>query len=374
MSHRVYSVPTLQHPTPCDSQSVSPVSPCNPLFQSDDYLLHLETLKFDHKAREPWMHCDGPANDTLYSSTSTQSTKMSFEAVVGEHQASGKLSKIDASMAISNGPLHIQASMADLQFQVFQVNQPQLDNVCNMDSSWSQCQPLTQAGQQITLNSQLSASEIPKRLAIAMPAKQASQSPELPKLSQKVKCRRKRSPSPPHASTSSSTSPPRSPHTRRVKVRKASHIAIEKRYRTNLSEKLALLRDCIPSLRVRDNEPSSCDATPSTQDTLRSSKASRNLKKVMSLMLAFFGPSLWRCELTDCFSVKATIYTKATEHIRRLEVHNAYLFKEWQELRVRMEACESLLAGRAEGAEGAEEFLGGLGGCRYRWPLQGKEV
>ena len=53
---------------------------------------------------------------------------------------------------------------------------------------------------------------------------------------------------------------------------------IENRYRANLSEKIALLRDSIPSLRSMDNEVSICDTA--MPDNLRGSVATRNLKKV----------------------------------------------------------------------------------------------
>jgi hypothetical protein len=47
--------------------------------------------------------------------------------------------------------------------------------------------------------------------------------------------------------------------------------------------------------------------------------------------------------------MKATIFSKATEHIHHLEVRNAHLFKEYQELRERVEAFESLLMSRSDG-------------------------
>lgn len=51
-------------------------------------------------------------------------------------------------------------------------------------------------------------------------------------------------------------------------------------------------------------------------------------------------------------------------------MHNAYLFKEWQELRGRVDAFEGLMMARgAGGAEGARFGLGGVQGYHYSWPL-----
>jgi hypothetical protein len=53
----------------------------------------------------------------------------------------------------------------------------------------------------------------------------------------------------------------------------------------------------------------------------------------------------------------------ATEHIRLLEVRNAFLLREWQELRGRVEAFEGLLAARAGGALGAGFGFDAAGNC-----------
>lgn len=304
MNHCVYSGPTLQCPTPYDSQSISPVSPNNPPFSGDGSLFHLENFTFDQKVGQPWMPRDDPANSTLYSSTSTRSGDISFQAPINEFQPSGRFSKLNTPKAISNGPLHIQTSVADAQFHVFPVSQSQLDNSRNTDTSFSsQPQPSSQSKRQITQNPPLSASEIPKLLAIAMPKTQA---PGLgsPKSPQKIKDRRKRLRPEPNASTSSSTSPnPKPPPpTRRIKCRKINHSVIEKRYRTNLSEKIALLRDCIPSLRDMDKDVSICD-TSTSKDKSQGSELARNsnMRKVSQASTTPVVVSFLGRELTESF-------------------------------------------------------------------------
>jgi hypothetical protein len=261
--YRPYSGPSLQCPTSCDSLPLSPISSYKLPSSNGDYLPYLESFTFDYKACQPWMHSGDSANNTRYSSTSTQSMNMGSEAAIDEFQHSGIPSKSDTPMALFNGPLLFQTSMADPQFpQVSQISQSKPDSLPTRSPSWPQPQPSSQAKQQIALNPQLSATEISKLLTIAMPTRQA---PESPKLPQRVEDRRKRLSSRSHPSTSSSTSP---------KPRKIGHSVIEKRYRTNINEKIALLRDSIPSLRIPDRK------IPNSDTAVRGSQVPRNMKKV----------------------------------------------------------------------------------------------
>jgi hypothetical protein len=146
MNHCPYIGPALQCPASHDFQPVSLVPRYKLPFSSADYLLHLESFTFEHNTCQPWMHRDESPNDTLYSSTSTPSRNMSFEAAIDEFQPSGRLRKLDTPMATSNGLLLFQPSASSTQFlQVSQVSQPQLDDLHNMDSSWSRPQSSSQA-------------------------------------------------------------------------------------------------------------------------------------------------------------------------------------------------------------------------------------
>jgi hypothetical protein len=235
------------------------------------------------------MHGDGPAVASIYGSTITPSRNMSFEATIDEFQHSDRLSKSGTLIALPNGTL-LQTSTANAQFpKVSQDTQPPLDNLQKMNSTWQQQpQSSSQTKQQLTPNPHPSALEIPKSLAIALPKSQAPESPTSPKSPQRAKDRRKGPSSSPRTSASSSVSPNPPPRSRRAKSRKAKHSVIEKRYRANLSEKIALLRDCIPGLRNADYNNNEEEA--SARDTAaRGSEASGSLKKVcLSVYLSTF--------------------------------------------------------------------------------------
>lgn len=86
------------------------------------------------------------------------------------------------------------------------------------------------------------------------------------------------------------------------KKEKTSHNMIEKRYRTNINDKILALRDCVPSLR--------CVVTGGTR------------------------PSEDLDGLTPASKLnKATVLTKATEYILHLQKRNALLMKELNETR-----------------------------------------
>ncbi|PMD20014.1 HLH-domain-containing protein, partial [Hyaloscypha hepaticicola] len=83
-------------------------------------------------------------------------------------------------------------------------------------------------------------------------------------------------------------------------VKKTAHNMIEKRYRTNLNDKIAALRDSVPSLRVMSKKNS------------RGEEVHEDLQG-----------------LTPAHKLnKATVLSKATEYIAHLEKRNKYLVKE----------------------------------------------
>lgn len=85
------------------------------------------------------------------------------------------------------------------------------------------------------------------------------------------------------------------------KKEKTSHNMIEKRYRTNINDKILALRDCVPSLRCVVN------GTPRTSEELEGLTPASKLNK-------------------------ATVLTKATEYILHLQKRNNMLLKELHEL------------------------------------------
>jgi hypothetical protein len=101
-------------------------------------------------------------------------------------------------------------------------------------------------------------------------------------------------------------------------VKKTAHNMIEKRYRTNLNEKIAALRDSVPSLRVMSKKNS------------RGEEIHEDLQG-----------------LTPAHKLnKATVLSKATEYIAHLEKRNKHLVKENAALKSRVDAFEILVMSR----------------------------
>jgi len=101
-------------------------------------------------------------------------------------------------------------------------------------------------------------------------------------------------------------------------VKKTAHNMIEKRYRTNLNDKIAALRDSVPSLRVMTRKNSRGEEV---QEDLQGLTPAHKLNK-------------------------ATVLSKATEYIAHLEKRNKLLTKENTSLKSRVEAFEILMLSR----------------------------
>lgn len=100
--------------------------------------------------------------------------------------------------------------------------------------------------------------------------------------------------------------------------KKTAHNMIEKRYRTNLNDKITALRDSVPSLRIISRKNS------------RGEEAQEDLQG-----------------LTPAHKLnKATVLSKATEYIAHLEKRNKTLLKENSALKSRVEAFEILMLAR----------------------------
>jgi len=124
------------------------------------------------------------------------------------------------------------------------------------------------------------------------------------------------------------------PSTRHLAPKKIAHNMIEKRYRTNLNDKIATLRDSVPSLRV---------VGANTEDVL--------------------GEDLEG--LTPAHKLnKATVLSKATEYIAHLEKRNKSLSKENGGLRSRVEAFEILMMARGEMDDNSGLRINGNGNRR----------
>jgi hypothetical protein len=103
-------------------------------------------------------------------------------------------------------------------------------------------------------------------------------------------------------------------------VKKTAHNMIEKRYRTNLNDKIAALRDSVPSLRVMSKKNSRGEEI---QEDLQGLTPAHKLNK-------------------------ATVLSKATEYIAHLEKRNKFLAKENANLKSRVDAFEILVMARQQ--------------------------
>ncbi|KAI9701374.1 MAG: hypothetical protein M1820_006465 [Bogoriella megaspora] len=99
-------------------------------------------------------------------------------------------------------------------------------------------------------------------------------------------------------------------------VKKTAHNMIEKRYRTNLNDKIAALRDSVPSLRVMSKGSTREGAGEEAED-LEGLTPAHKLNK-------------------------ATVLSKATEYINHLEKRNRKLNDELDNLKRRLQAVEKL--------------------------------
>ncbi|KAI5922385.1 helix-loop-helix DNA-binding domain-containing protein [Camillea tinctor] len=107
-------------------------------------------------------------------------------------------------------------------------------------------------------------------------------------------------------------------------VKKTAHNMIEKRYRTNLNDKIAALRDSVPSLRIMSKSARGEDTTEDREE-LHGLTPAHKLNK-------------------------ATVLSKATEYIRHLEKRNTRLMDENTAMQQRIAAFEKLfMAGAMNG-------------------------
>ncbi|TPX10150.1 uncharacterized protein E0L32_001347 [Thyridium curvatum] len=99
-------------------------------------------------------------------------------------------------------------------------------------------------------------------------------------------------------------------------IKKTAHNMIEKRYRTNLNDKIAALRDSVPSLRIMSKSARGEDTTEDREE-LHGLTPAHKLNK-------------------------ATVLSKATEYIRHLEKRNTRLLDENNTMQQRISAFEKL--------------------------------
>ncbi|KAH8884683.1 hypothetical protein GQ53DRAFT_661541 [Thozetella sp. PMI_491] len=109
--------------------------------------------------------------------------------------------------------------------------------------------------------------------------------------------------------------------------KKTTHNMIEKRYRTNLNDKIAALRDSVPALRIMSKSARGEDTTEDREE-LHGLTPAHKLNK-------------------------ATVLSKATEYIRHLEKRNTRLSDENRNMQARIAAFEKLFMAGAMGGIGS---------------------
>ncbi|KAB5546903.1 hypothetical protein GE09DRAFT_1060499 [Coniochaeta sp. 2T2.1] len=154
--------------------------------------------------------------------------------------------------------------------------------------------------------------------------------------------------SPPPANRRSSSKPQQSspPSTGSTGPKKTAHNMIEKRYRNNLNDKIAALRDSVPALRVMVHRLEGGAAENNGGSELDDEENNG------------FGVAVGKIEggaedlggLAPAHKLnKATILGKATEYIVHLEKRNRRLAQENETLRSRVEGFEMLVMSRGGG-------------------------
>ncbi|KAJ4386065.1 hypothetical protein N0V93_008957 [Gnomoniopsis smithogilvyi] len=142
------------------------------------------------------------------------------------------------------------------------------------------------------------------------------------------------SPPPPQRRHTSASSKDDSSSKPTLGPKKTAHNMIEKRYRTNLNDKIAALRDSVPALRVMVHRLEHADEGV---DVMEEIKAEAGVEGDEDL-----------AGLTPAHKLnKATILSKATEYIAHLERRNGALAKENAALRNRVDGFEMLVMSRS---------------------------
>ncbi|KAI9649257.1 Clr6 histone deacetylase associated PHD protein-2 Cph2 [Ciborinia camelliae] len=382
----------------CDSILPSPTS-SNPIFSKPSYILPKEDSfqntnrksstgqAFDFGTFEDWMRWDDPS-DAALSPTSGLFPDLKIEPLspnMSGLELSRNLSSIDEAAVfgddnlveageqlfqptpnnLMNSPIIDIPSREGLYSTPLSWARPQINSRINPTPRRAQTIPQPQQQQPILYSRTLTPQEEIQLRAIAMP----QQAPNLSAYATSPTSSRS-SPSHSPISRPSRQSMSNSNHPNNLKrkssacssdsnsdgedevpvrhppIKKTAHNMIEKRYRTNLNDKIAMLRDSVPSLRVMTRKFSR--GQEDGDEHINGDDEEEDLQG-----------------LTPAHKLnKATVLSKATEYINHLEKRNKYLQKENVSLKSRIEAFEMLVMS-SQTPNGAPQQPNGMQRGRY---------
>jgi len=348
-----YSDPALVSSDSCDSVLTSPTSPESINFPTNSFAVPKDEIKdqsFNFGSFEDWMRWDDPS-DAALSPTSDFFPELKVEPMspnMGglELQGSGvggsanipDDSAVFVEDPVSEEPL-FQTPGAMTSPQLADI--PPREGLYSTPLSWSR--PAPGPRQTSSYNGMLTPQQESKLRDIAMPP-QAQEYPASPSsASSPEPCTdniKKRKSSVEDDDEDDSPPPSRG---RNPPVKKTAHNMIEKRYRTNLNDKIAALRDSVPSLRVMSKRNSRGEEV---EEDLHGLTPAHKLNK-------------------------ATVLSKATEYIAHLEKRNRYLTKENSSLKSRVDAFEILVMSRQPQPQHQRQQSSSRQGNSNRYGMEG---
>jgi hypothetical protein len=404
-----YNDPALISSDSCDEFLPSPTSPASliyPLSSDNTYSLsnqaspHSPGLKsnstqaFSFGTFEDWMRWDDPSHNALSPTDNffpelklePMSPDMSGLELQGGVASNSQLSNVGVNpSAITNGDdAAVFGEDPITEEPLFQTPNsltpppmtsnviPPRENLHSTPFSWSRPIPAADSRRSTSYTNALAPSQESQPRSIAMPSQPQTQTQQYPVSPSSARSSSLEPIEQQSRSTSTSNhnrrkrkssieddfeldgedSPPPSggkqPH---PPVKKTAHNMIEKRYRTNLNDKIAALRDSVPSLRVMSKK-NARSREAGAQEDLQGLTPAHKLNKVLIPPPSLpSGTSFSQDRIHTDDILQATVLSKATEYISHLEKRNKYLTKENASLKSRIEAFEILVMSRQAQAQ-----------------------
>ncbi|EPE37038.1 HLH, helix-loop-helix DNA-binding protein [Glarea lozoyensis ATCC 20868] len=315
-----------------DSSFASPTEPEDNIFSSKNYNLPRNNIEVDIKSEEAfnfgsfedWMRWDDPSDAALSPElefmpelkTEPLSSTLAYPEFSGDSNSRMTINNREDSVEFGRDALSEEPSFPSSETQ----NSPG-ENLYSTPLSWSQPLPGTES--RVPFGNYLSPQQEARLRDIAMPpsrTRAVNQYPGSPSSDDMGMDNLRKRKSSVDEDDDDDTPLPQSSSSKHPPVKKTAHNMIEKRYRTNLNDKIAALRDSVPSLRVMSRKNSNGEEI---HEDLQGLTPAHKLNK-------------------------ATVLSKATEYIAHLEKRNKYLTRENASLKSRIDAFEILVMARQQ--------------------------